>query len=238
LTALHIPLSRRPDSNRGPFITSERTSERRASTRGYARARSRWKLNGSSAHAVDARAHSCPRLRTRFVPAGADAGKHSRLDRTPRSHHWPVVDSASRRLKTQRPTDSVRALRMPVATLLASASSSSSSQRRVLMTVLASASRSRANCFKKRCCGRARSSVKRTRRSELADPVPPGLPSPSVERARRLIAARHRRLGPRHGLPPALDGRRSIWSDTSTAGYRKPQHSSSKSPLVRESRQH
>jgi hypothetical protein len=48
-------------------------------------------------------------------------------------------------------------------TLLASLSSSCKSRRRTLITALASVSASSANCFKKRCCRRARSSVKRVR---------------------------------------------------------------------------
>jgi len=55
-----IVISRRADSNRGPLHYEGRTSEERASTRGNARARSRWKTRSSSAHPADASARSCP----------------------------------------------------------------------------------------------------------------------------------------------------------------------------------
>jgi len=53
-------VSRRADSNRGPLHYEGRTTEGRASTRGHARERSRWKPRRSSAHPVDASARSCP----------------------------------------------------------------------------------------------------------------------------------------------------------------------------------
>ena len=52
--------SQRPDSSGVPLHYEGRTSRGRASTRGFARPRSRWKLSGSSAHAVDAGARSFP----------------------------------------------------------------------------------------------------------------------------------------------------------------------------------
>jgi hypothetical protein len=60
--------SRRPDSNRRPLHYEGKTSEGRASTRGYARARLSWRSDGFTALQVDARARPCPSSRTRFVP--------------------------------------------------------------------------------------------------------------------------------------------------------------------------
>ena len=60
--------SRRPDSNRGPLHYEGKTSEERASTRGHSRALFRWNACDFSVREVDARARSCPTLRTCFVP--------------------------------------------------------------------------------------------------------------------------------------------------------------------------
>ncbi len=107
--------SRRPDSNRGPLHYEGKTSEGRASTRGYVRAPSRWKLVDFSAHAVDTHARRAPRDRPDATPRSAareDVGVEIEMPTLLRA---PAASSlrgrrSSRASPRSRVTDRLRAM--------------------------------------------------------------------------------------------------------------------------------